>query len=82
MFSNKLYRWKDGWKVSDFLWFLVHSLCDTSDFDDEGFVHWSLPSLVADASADPPVLHFDPDQNNDDHLKIPESVSSMFPIFT
>lgn len=82
MFSNKLYCWKDGGKVSDFLWFLVHSFCDTLDFDDEGFVHWSLRSLVVDASVDPPVLHFDPDRNDDDDVKIPESVSSCFQMFT
>lgn len=43
------------------------------------FVHWSLWSLVVDASVDPPVLHFDPERNDDDDVKIPESVSSMFP---
>lgn len=37
VFSHKLYCWKDGGKVSDFLWFLVHSFCHTLDFDDEGF---------------------------------------------
>lgn len=79
VFSNKLYCWKDGGKVSDFLWFLVHSFCDTLDFDVEGFVHWSLRSLVVDASVDPPVLHFDPERNDDDDVKIPESVSSMLP---
>lgn len=42
--SNKLYCWKDGGKVSDFLWFLVHSFCDTLDFDDEGFC--SLVTLI------------------------------------
>lgn len=82
VFSNKLYCWKDGGKVSDFLWFLVHSFCDTLDFDDEGFVHWSLRSLAVDASVDPPVLHFDPERNDDDDVKIPESVSSCFQMFT
>lgn len=32
-----------------------------------------------DASVDPPVLHFDPERNDDEDVKIPESVSSMFP---
>lgn len=82
VFSNKLYCWKDGGKVSDFLWFLVHSFCDTLDFDVEGFVHWSLRSLVVDASVDPPVLHFDPERNDDEDVNIPESVSSCFQMFT
>lgn len=46
------------------------------------FVHWSLRSLVVDASVDPPVLHFDPDRNDDDDVKIPESVSICFQMFT